>query len=138
MLSGIVRNFSLFLFMFFITAAGTAFAQHDGTGKGGGTGGGTGGGYGNATPEERATRLTSMMKEQLKLTAAQEPKVSAINLKFAKKNQDLKAVTDTAQRRKAATAIETARDGELKTVFTSSQYKDYLKLKEEMKARRKR
>jgi hypothetical protein len=138
MLSGIRRNVSLILFVFFITSSGIAFAQHDGTGKGGGTGGGTGGGYGNATPEERASRLTSMMKEQLKLTAAQEPKVSAINLKYAKKNQELKAVADTAQRRKTATAIETARDGELKAVFTASQYKDYLKLKEEMKARRKR
>lgn len=126
MILRIQRNFNLILLMLFLTSAGVSFAQQ----------GGQGGGYGSATPEERATRLTDMMKEQLKLTAAQEPKVSAINLKYAKKNQEVRAIADTAQRRKTATANETARDGELKAVFTASQFKEYLKLKEEMKARR--
>jgi hypothetical protein len=42
---------------------------------------GNGGSRGGATPEERAKRQTEMMKDNLSLTAVQEPKVSAINLK---------------------------------------------------------
>jgi hypothetical protein len=133
MFTGILKTASILIIMIFIASGGTAYAQQNGTGKGDGTGGG----YGSSTPEERATRLTEMMKEQLKLTAAQEPKVSAINLKYAKKNQEVRAIADTAQRRKTAIANESARDGELKGVFTASQYKEYLKLKEEMKARRR-
>ena len=59
-----------------------------------------GGGRGGATPEERANRQTEMMKDKLSLTAAQEPKVSAINLKYAKKMEDVRAIADTAARRK--------------------------------------
>jgi hypothetical protein len=119
-------NRGLLVFIMFLLMTGVSFAQQGGPG-----------GYGSATPEERATRLTGMMKDQLKLTAAQEPKVSAINLKYAKKNQEVRAIADTAQRRKTAIANETARDAELKAVFTASQYKEYIKLRDEMKARRR-
>jgi Spy/CpxP family protein refolding chaperone len=120
------RNLGFLLVILFMTTSAVAFAQQ----------GGQGGDRGNSTPEERAKRLTGMMKDQLKLTAAQEPKVSAINLKYAKKNEDLKAVADTSLRRKTALANDKAKDGELKAVFTASQFKEYLVLKEEMKARR--
>lgn len=96
-----------------------------------------GGGRGNATPEERAKRLTEMMKESLSLTTAQEPKVSAINLKYAKKMEDVRKISDTAVQRKTAQNLNKQKDGELKTVLTADQFKEYLKQVEEMKARRR-
>jgi Spy/CpxP family protein refolding chaperone len=96
-----------------------------------------GGGRGNATPEERAKRLTEMMKESLSLTTAQEPKVSAINLKYAKKMEDVRKISDTAVQRKTVQNLNKQKDGELKTVLTADQFKEYLKQVEEMKARRR-
>jgi len=95
-----------------------------------------GGGRGGATPEERANRQTEMMKDKLSLTAAQEPKVSAINLKYAKKMEDVRAIADTAARRKTALKLNDQKNGELKVVLTADQYKSYLKQVEEMKAHR--
>jgi Spy/CpxP family protein refolding chaperone len=95
-----------------------------------------GGGWGNATPEERAKRLTGMMKDQLSLTEKQEPRIAEINLKFAKKNEDARKIADTTERRKALKAINQQRELEYKTVLTATQFKTYQKLAEEMKARR--
>lgn len=97
---------------------------------------GGGGGWGKATPEERATRLTEMMKENLKLTAAQEPKVAAINLKYAKKNEEIRSIADTAQQRKTFNATNKQRETEMKAVLTADQFKMYQKQMEELKARR--
>lgn len=95
-----------------------------------------GGGWANATPEERAKRLTGMMKDQLSLTEKQEPRIADINLKYAKKNEDARKIADTAARRKAMTAINSQRELEYKAVLTATQFKTYQKLAEELKARR--
>jgi Spy/CpxP family protein refolding chaperone len=94
-------------------------------------------GMGNMTPEERAKQQTEMMKTQLNLTPAQEPKVNAINLKYAKKMQEARNTTDTAARRKSFESLNKQKDAELKTVFTAEQFKTYQKLIEEIKAHRK-
>ncbi len=94
-------------------------------------------GRGNASPEDRAKHLTEMMKETLSLTAAQEPKVSAINLKYAKKMEDVRKVADTAVQHKSMQNLNKQKDGELKAVLTADQFKSYLKQVEEMKARRR-
>jgi Spy/CpxP family protein refolding chaperone len=99
--------------------------------------GGKGGDFMKATPEERAKRLTEMMKEKLKLTPAQEPKVSAINLKYAKKNEEIKKISDTATQRKTLRDNNKLKDTELKGVLTPEQFASYLKLAEEMKSRRR-
>ena len=97
-----------------------------------------GGGDGKKpTPEDRAKRQTEMMKDNLNLTAAQEPKVAAINLKYAKKNDDARKIADTAVQRKTLQTINTQKDAELKGVLTADQFKIYLKFVEEMKARRR-
>jgi len=96
-----------------------------------------GGGRGSASPEDRAKRQTEMMKESLSLTAAQEPKVSAINLKYAKKMEEVRKVADTAAQRKSAQKLNQQKECELKTVLTAAQFKSYLKQVEEMKARRR-
>jgi hypothetical protein len=89
------------------------------------------------TPEERAKRQTEMMKTELKLTAAQEPKVDAINLKYAKKMQEARNTTDTAVRRKTFETLNKQKDAELKGVFTADQFKKYQQIIAEIKARRK-
>ena len=100
-------------------------------------GNGPGMGRGNASPEDRAKHLTEMMKESLSLTAAQEPKVSAINLKYAKKIEEVRKVADTAVQHKSMQNLHKQKDGELKAVLTADQFKSYLKQVEEMKARRR-
>ncbi len=100
-------------------------------------GNGPGMGRGNASPEDRAKHLTEMMKESLSLTAAQEPKVSAINLKYAKKIEEVRKVADTAVQHKSMQNLNKQKDGELKAVLTADQFKSYLKQVEEMKARRR-
>ena len=98
---------------------------------------GGGMGYGNASPEDRAKRQTEMMKEKLALNTAQESKVSAINLKYARKMEDVRKITDTAAQRKSFESFNKQKDGELKTVLTPDQFKSYQKQMEELKARRK-
>jgi len=116
----------------------TLFAQHgDGSGQGNGMGGGNGMGR-NATPEQRAKRQTEMMKDNLDLTAAQEPKVQAINLKYANKMQDVRKMTDTAAQRKSAMALNKQKETELKAILTANQFKEYQKMMAEFMARRKR
>jgi hypothetical protein len=121
----LILMISLTVLFVFSTAA--AYAQTQGSGKG----------YGNATPAERAKRQTEMMKDNLSLTAAQEPKVSAINLKYANKMEDVRKITDTAVMRKTAQNLNKQKEGELKAVLTADQFKSYLKQVEEMKARRR-
>lgn len=121
-LTGAMFTFMLLFFM----SMNQLFAQ---------TGGGKGG-FMNASPDERAKRLTQMMKDELKLTPAQETKVSAINLKYAKKNEELRKA-DKAEAQKKMEESNKARESEFKTILTPEQYKQYLKLEEEMKARRK-
>lgn len=108
------------------------FAQH-----GTGTGGGYGGGFGNASPEDRAKRITGMMKDQLKLNADQEKKTYAINLKYAKLNEEAKKKGNDDEIRKAVQSNNKERDNELKGVFTAEQFKSYQKILEERKARQK-
>ena len=115
------------LIVLFIFSTSALFAQQHGNGMG----------QGNATPEQRATRQTERMKEDLKLTAAQEPKVSAINLKYAKKMEDVRKMTDTAAQRKTVMSLNKQKETELKAVLTPDQLKAYQKMVEEMMARRR-
>jgi Spy/CpxP family protein refolding chaperone len=117
----------LLLFAITFLSAASVYAQQGGGGMGGN----------KATPEDRAKRQTEMMKDGLNLTAAQEPKVSAINLKYAKKMEEVRKIADTAAQRKSVQNLNKQKDGELKTVLTADQFKAYLKQVEEMKARRR-
>jgi hypothetical protein len=93
------------------------------------------GGFGNMKPEDRAKMITERMKEELKLNADQEKKVSEINLRYAKKNQEARKAGDEAAVRKAMDANNAARDGEFKKILTADQFKTYQKMVQEMKAR---
>ena len=123
--SSVVKSLAFFFIL--LIAGASAFAQQQGKGQG----------WGSATPEDRAKRQTDMMKTQLNLTAVQEPKVADINLKYAKKMEDVRNISDTAVQRKSAMNIQTQKEKELKGVLSDAQYKDYLKMVEEMKNRRR-
>ena len=92
----------------------------------------------NMPPEDRAKRQTEMMKEALNLTAAQEPKISALNLKYAKKMEEVKTASkDTAVIRKNAAALNTQKNVELKKILTPDQFTQYEKIIADLKARKR-
>jgi hypothetical protein len=117
---------TLAFFLIILLAGKSAFTQTQGQGQG----------WGNATPEERAKRQTEMMKTQLTLTPTQEPKVAAINLKYAKKMEDVRKISDADVQHKTVKNLQNQKDNELKGVLTDTQFKEYLKKMEEMKNRR--
>jgi hypothetical protein len=99
----------------------------------------------NATPEERAQKITDWMKTNLQLTDEQATTVHGINLKYANENEALK--DNTAARRdkyKKFKETQAAKDQELKGALTPEQFSTYLskkkelqeKMKEEVKERR--
>lgn len=96
------------------------------------------------TPEDMAKRQTEQMKEYIKLSKDEEKKVNEINLKYAKKSQELREgvsfrdMTDK-QREEMRTKMEAQqeeKDKELKKIFSADQWKQYEKYKEEARARR--
>lgn len=93
---------------------------------------------GQPTPEDRAKRNTEMMKQGLSLTSAQETKVLAINLKYAKKNDEARKITDMETKSKTFMDLNKQKDDEFKAVLTPTQFKTYLKQVEEMKAKRRK
>jgi protein CpxP len=127
--NGMTRNlrFAVGLITLMLISITTVYAQGNHSEMGGG----------KPSPEDRAKRQTEMMKENLSITDAQEPRISAINLKYAKKMEDVRKVADTAAQRKAAENLNKQKEGELKAVLTADQFKSYLKMVEEMKARRR-
>lgn len=88
------------------------------------------------SPEDRAKHQTEILKTELKLTPAQEPKVYAVNLKFIDKMHGIRDIADTAVRRKSFEALNKQRDAEYKTILTADQFKLYQKFLDDMKAKR--
>jgi hypothetical protein len=88
----------------------------------------------NTTPEERATKLTSMMESELSLDQKTTEAVSGINLKYAKETQALMESGGT-QFGKIMTfrKNEEAKDAELKGVLTPEQYSQYEQKKSAMR-----
>jgi protein CpxP len=85
------------------------------------------------TAEERAQKWTDWMKTELTLTAEQEPKVHAINLKYADQMDDIKSAEgDRRSKFKDAKATSKAKDEELKAVLTPDQFTRYTAKKQEM------
>jgi hypothetical protein len=96
------------------------------------------GGWASTTPEQRAEKLTSLMKDKLVLTDDQVPKVKAINLESAGKMQALHGGTQgRAEKMKAARQVQSEKDAALKQVLTPDQYAKYEKVREEIKDKAK-
>ncbi|MEI6434493.1 MAG: hypothetical protein WCP32_06585 [Bacteroidota bacterium] len=129
MKNSITRNlrFAVGFLTVMLISVTSVYAQENPMGKG----------KGKASPEDRAKRQTEMMMENLKLTPAQEPKVAAINLKYAKKNEEARKITDTTIQRTTLQSNNKLKETELKGILTPEQLKTYQKQVEEMKARRK-
>ncbi len=84
--------------------------------------------------EERAQVLTDWMKEELKLTEEQGTPVYDINLKYAKKGDQVKQSSEgKIDKFKKIKEYGKEKDEELKAVFTDEQYTLYLDKKKEIK-----
>jgi Spy/CpxP family protein refolding chaperone len=75
-------------------------------------------------PKEFAERQTSQMKESLKLTAEQLPKVEALNLQYAHKMKDAReeAGDDRESMRETMMEMIREKDVELKKILTAEQW----------------
>jgi Spy/CpxP family protein refolding chaperone len=83
------------------------------------------------TPVQRAEFQTKKMQEKLNLNADQKTKMYDLNLKYAQKMQDAyKSESGKMQRLRKMKEIGEAKDGEVKTILTDSQYKIYEQNKE--------
>ena len=86
------------------------------------------------TPEERAELQTNYMKESLALTSEQEIKIHDLNLKYAKKMQDVYNTQDRKfQKLKKMKSVSTEKDHEMEGILNPDQYATYEKNKEAMK-----
>ncbi len=91
------------------------------------------------SPEERAAKQTTMMKEFLGLTDEQLPKVEEINLKFAKSNEELR---EKHRGDREAIIAAFRESGQLKEealaeVLTEEQMGKLQEKKEEMRSQRR-
>ncbi|MDR1594494.1 MAG: hypothetical protein LBS43_08440 [Prevotellaceae bacterium] len=89
------------------------------------------------TTEERVKAQTDRLKKDLELTDVQYDSVKKINLKYAKKAEEIfrNNQTDAANNREVFQKNQEEQSKELKTVLTEAQYKKY---EEQLKARRER
>lgn len=86
------------------------------------------------SPEERASKLTTWMKNNLQLTDEQEKSVQEINLKYAGKTEELRNSSESkGQKFKKLKSYNDDKDKELKGLLTAEQFKTYQAKKEEVK-----
>lgn len=105
----IIKTPASILFLLFVTVCSAAYSQ-----------------TARSTPEERAQRWDTWMKEQLALTPEQQAKVQEINLRYARQNEDLK--TTTASRKQKIQELKSTdkeKDTELKAILNKDQFKIY-------------
>lgn len=125
-----MKKLGIFLFVFFV-AVTAGVAQNPQRG----------GGDRQFTPEDMAKRQTERLVESLSLNKAQETKVHDLNLKYAKKGQELRNqmrnANDQARQelRKKMTAQQAEKDVEMKKILTADQWKRYEALQKEMQQR---
>jgi regulator of protease activity HflC (stomatin/prohibitin superfamily) len=124
-----MKRVGLFILMV-VFAAFIAEAQPGGQGR-------------NFSPEDMATRQTEQIAEYVKMDKTLEKKVHDLNLKYAKKSQELRGggnfmdMSD-AQREKMRAqmnAQQEEKDAELKKIFSADQYKQYEKYRAEARQR---
>jgi phage host-nuclease inhibitor protein Gam len=86
------------------------------------------------TPEQRATVLDGIMKEKLALTAEQEPKIAAINLKYAEKMEPvIKGDLGMFSRMRQMREINGEKEIELQKALTADQWTKYEASKDEIR-----
>ncbi|SMO70472.1 hypothetical protein SAMN06265379_105157 [Saccharicrinis carchari] len=90
------------------------------------------------TPEEMAAKQTERMKQNLGLSLEQTTKVEAINLKFVKKQREIRKAPgqDRTAMREAMAQVRKDRQLELKSVLSADQFKKMIDWEKEMIQRR--
>jgi len=90
------------------------------------------------TPQQRADFQTDMMLDKLKLGNQQLAKVKVVNLKYALKFQPI-LMSDKGRFSKfrAFKSLQEQKDIELKSIFTTSQFKQYKDYEDEMRKKLK-
>lgn len=79
-----------------------------------------------STPEDRAQRWDTWMKETLLITPEQETRVHDINLTFARQNEKLRTSTESRKDKfKALKLSDKQKDKELQSVLTQEQFELY-------------
>lgn len=127
-----MRKFGIFLMMLVLTAF-VAQAQPGGQGR-------------NFTPEDMANRQTEQMGEYVKMDKALKDKVHALNLKYAKKTQELRGggsfmdMSDSQREKMRAqmTEQQAEKDKEMKKILSADQWKEYEKYRAEARQRMQR
>ena len=83
-----------------------------------------------SAPEARAQRWDDWMKVELTLSPEQEGKVHDVNLKYAKKNDELKSTSGSKKSKfQELKTNDTDKDAELKGILTKDQFDTYLEKK---------
>jgi len=78
-------------------------------------------------PEKRAERLSNRMRDELKLDTKAYDAVKVINLKYAKKKQEvMQSRMREDLRREKMKELKLAKNAEMKAVLTKKQYEGYL------------
>lgn len=86
------------------------------------------------TAEEMATKTTEWMKTNLNLNEDQIAQATDINLKYARKNMDLKKSSlNKKQKLQELKSNEDAKEKELKRMLSADQYNTWLVKKKEVK-----
>lgn len=86
----------------------------------------------SSTPEERATRWSSWMKEHLTLEPSQENPVYTINLKYAQLNETLRSsASGRREKFQQLRSNDEQKDEELQKILTDTQFKTYQKKKKD-------
>jgi len=87
----------------------------------------------NSTPEQRAKLQTDSMKVRLPLRKEQYTPIYELNLKYARKAEPiLKSTSSMITKYYKVNAIHSEKEKEFKKILTTSQYKKYLQLKDEI------
>lgn len=84
------------------------------------------------TAEERAQKLSDKMKTELSLTDEQYEKVKAVNLKYAKKNDEIRNGSGgKLSKYKSIKSSQSDKKKEMKAILTEEQYKKYEQMMED-------
>lgn len=87
------------------------------------------------TAEEKAQRRTERMTTDLGLSADQKTKIAEINLNYAKAMVPVMAIENEKSRNGRADYLKESRDRGYESTLTPEQYKKYMDLRAEKKAK---
>mgnify|MGYP000170951018 CR=1 FL=1 len=121
--SNLTSKIILLSLLFFFVGMTTTFAQKQGKK--------------NLTPTERAEKKSKKWKTKFNLNDTQTAQIKTALEKRITEMGRVKGQGKSPEKKAQRKAIKTEFDGKVKSIFTDSQYADYLKMKEEKKGKKK-